>query len=111
MGDKNGKYSNVNGRIKRNRDVTDINGCFLLRVRDNSIVESTIPIKINQDTLWEIPILRETFQQFSDAVSHGKLEQLTLEGDKGFIFMYNLSPDFILLTLGFLRYQSRIYNA
>ncbi len=86
--------------LREIENVTDINGCFLLRVRDNSIVESTIPIKINQDTLWEIPILRETFQQFSDAVSHGKLEQLTLEGDKGFIFMYNLSPDFILLALG-----------
>jgi predicted regulator of Ras-like GTPase activity (Roadblock/LC7/MglB family) len=85
--------------LREIENVTDVNGCFLLRIRDNSIIESTIPVRIADDILWEIPVLRETFQQFSDSVNHGRMDQLILEGDKGFIFMYNLSPDFILLAL------------
>jgi predicted regulator of Ras-like GTPase activity (Roadblock/LC7/MglB family) len=86
--------------LKEIENVTQINGCFLLRSLDNSIIESTIPIKIADDILWEIAVLRDTFQQFASGVKHGKLNELMLQGDKGFIFIYNLTDNFILLALG-----------
>lgn len=86
--------------LREIESVTQINGCFLLRSLDNSIIESTIPIKIADDILWEIAVLRDTFQQFASGVKHGKLNELMLQGDKGFIFIYNLTEDFILLALG-----------
>ena len=80
-------------------EITDINGCFLLRASSHVILESTIPIKIHDDILWEIGILRDTFQQFVEGIEHGNLGEIMLEGDKGFIFMYRLEGDFVLLAL------------
>ncbi len=86
--------------LREIENVTSINGCFLLRARDNAIIESTIPLKINDDILWEIAVLRDTFQQFSSGINEGLLKTLTLEGDRGYIFIYNLPPNFILLAMG-----------
>jgi len=80
-------------------ETTDINGCFLLKATENRIVESTIPLTISQDILWEISILRDTFQQFANEMAHGTLKEIMLEGDKGLIFLHKLSRDFILLAL------------
>ena len=90
----------VKDLLKEIEDVTEINGCFLLRSLDNAIIESTIPMKIPNDILWEISVLRDTFQQFSSGFDHGSMNELMLQGDKGFIFIYNLTNHFILLLLG-----------
>ncbi len=86
--------------LREIENVTNLNGCFLLRAKDNAIIESTIPLKINDDILWEIAVLRETFQQFSTGMNEGQLKTLTLEGERGYIFIYNLPPNFILLEMG-----------
>src|SRR5271157_5193012 len=86
--------------LREIESVTDINGCFLLRAHDNAIIESTIPLKIHDDILWEIAVLRDTFQQFAAGIDHGNLNDITLEADRGFIFVYNLPPHFILLAMG-----------
>jgi predicted regulator of Ras-like GTPase activity (Roadblock/LC7/MglB family) len=86
--------------LREIESVTDINGCFLLRANDNAIIESTIPLKIHDDILWEIAVLRDTFQQFATGIDHGNLSDITLEADRGFIFVYNLPPHFILLAMG-----------
>ncbi len=80
-------------------ETTDINGCFLLKATENRIVESTILLTMSQDILWEISILRDTFQQFANEMAHGTLKEIMLEGDKGLIFLHKLSRDFILLAL------------
>ncbi|MHA1395146.1 MAG: hypothetical protein ACTSRZ_16705 [Promethearchaeota archaeon] len=90
----------INELLREIEEVTEINGCFLLRSLDNAIIESTIPLKIPEDILWEIIVLRDTFQQFSSGFNHGMLNELMLQGDNGFIFIYNLTKDFILLLLG-----------
>lgn len=91
-------YIGILPLLKEIEDVTDINGCFLLRLTDQSIVESTIPLKIHEDILWEIVVLRETFQQFSTGVDHGELGEIILEGEKGFIFLFNIPPHFLLIA-------------
>lgn len=80
-------------------DITEINGCFLLRAIENRVIISTLPVTISQDILWEICILRDTFQQFVQGLSHGELKEITLEGDKGFVFLHKLDREFILLAL------------
>ncbi len=80
-------------------NVTEVNGCFLLRAPENKIVESTIPLNINADILWEVCVLRDTFQQFSEGLEHGDLKEITLQGDKGFIFLRKLNREFILLAM------------
>jgi len=82
------------------QNVTDIEGCMLLRANDNSIVISNVPIQLQNDILWEIVVLRDTFQQFSTGIKNGELLDLMLEGELGFIFMYSLPPNFILITFG-----------
>ena len=90
--------------------VTSINGCFLLRAQDNAVIESTIPQKIHDDILWEIAVLRDTFQQFAQGIDHGVLNDITLEVDRGFIFVYNLPPHFILLAIGAKVDEFRIFT-
>jgi predicted regulator of Ras-like GTPase activity (Roadblock/LC7/MglB family) len=80
-------------------DITEINGCFLLRAVENRVIISTLPVSISQDILWEICILRDTFQQFVHGLQHGDLREITLEGDKGFVFLHKLDREFILLAL------------
>ena len=80
-------------------NVTEVNGCFLLRAPENKIVESTIPLNINADILWEVCVLRDTFQQFSEGLEHGDLKEITLQGNKGFIFLRKLNREFILLAM------------
>ena len=86
--------------LREIENVTDINGCFLLRAIDNAIIESTIPLKIHDDILWEIAVLRDTFQQFATGIKQGTLKDITLEGERGYIFIHNLPPHFILLAMG-----------
>jgi predicted regulator of Ras-like GTPase activity (Roadblock/LC7/MglB family) len=90
----------VSEELREIENVTNINGCFLLRARDNAIIDSTLPLKIPDEILWEIAVLRDTFQQFSSGVEHGSLKNITLEGERGYIFIYNLPPQFILLAMG-----------
>ncbi len=90
----------VSEELHEIENVTNINGCFLLRARDNAIIDSTLPLKIPDEILWEIAVLRDTFQQFSSGIDHGSLKNITLEGERGYIFIYNLPPQFILLAMG-----------
>jgi membrane protein involved in colicin uptake/predicted regulator of Ras-like GTPase activity (Roadblock/LC7/MglB family) len=91
---------NLQDELDEIQNVTDIEGCMLLRASDNSIVLSNIPIELQNDILWEIVVLRDTFQQFSTGIKNGELLELLLEGELGFIFMYNLPPNYILISFG-----------
>ena len=79
--------------------ITDINGCFFISVEDNSLIESTIPFNIRKEILWEICVLRDTFQQFANEIKHGTLSELMLEGDKGYIFLFSIPPHLVLLAM------------
>lgn len=79
--------------------ITDFNGCYFINIENNSLIESTIPFDIKKDILWEICVLKETFQQFANEVKHGTLSELMLEGDKGYIFLYNMPPHLVLLAI------------
>ncbi len=79
--------------------ITDINGCFFINAEDNSLIESTIPFNIRKEILWEICVLKDTFQQFSDEIKHGDLSELMLEGDKGYIFLFSIPPHLVLLAM------------
>lgn len=86
--------------LKEIEEITDINGCFFINVEDNFMIESTIPFKIPKEILWELCVLRNTFQQFSDGFNHGKLNELLIEGEKGYLLLYNIPPHLILLAMG-----------
>ncbi|MBY9007423.1 MAG: hypothetical protein KGD63_11765 [Candidatus Lokiarchaeota archaeon] len=79
--------------------ITDFNGCYFINVENNSLIESTIPFNVQKDILWEICVLKETFQQFADEINHGNLSELMLEGDKGYIFLYNIPPHLVLIAI------------
>lgn len=79
--------------------VTDINGCFFINVEDNTIIESTVPFQIPKEILWELSVLRDTFQQFASGINHGGLDELMMEGEKGYMLLYNIPPHLILLCM------------
>lgn len=79
--------------------VTDINGCFFINVEDNTIIESTVPFQIPKEILWELSVLRDTFQQFASGINHGGLDELMMEGEKGYLLLYNIPPHLILLCM------------
>lgn len=80
--------------------VTDLNGCFFINVKDDIVIESTIPFKVPEKILWEIGVLRDTFRQFSNGINHGDLNELMIEGSKGYILLYDIPPHLLLLALG-----------
>jgi len=80
--------------------ITDLNGCFFINVRDDKVIESTIPFKVPEKILWEIGVLRDTFRQFSRGINHGALNELMIEGDKGYILLYDIPPHLLLLAMG-----------
>lgn len=80
--------------------VTDLNGCFFINVKDDKVIESTIPFKVPNKILWEIGVLRDTFRQFSSGINHGDLNELMIEGDKGYILLYDIPPHLLLLAMG-----------
>ncbi|MFX1477619.1 MAG: hypothetical protein ACFFCI_05775 [Promethearchaeota archaeon] len=80
-------------------DITDLNGSFFVNAETNTVIESTIHSQIPEKILWEIGVLKDTFQQFANAVNHGEVTELMLEGDKGYILLYNIPPHLILLTM------------
>ncbi len=86
--------------LREIEDITDLNGCFFVNVEDYTVIESTIPFYIPEEILWELSVLRDTFQQFATGFSHGTLQELTIEGDRGYIMLYNVPPHLILLAMG-----------
>lgn len=80
--------------------VTDLNGCFFINVKDDKVIESTIPFKVPNNILWEIGVLRDTFRQFSNGINHGALNELMIEGNKGYILLYDIPPHLLLLAMG-----------
>ncbi|MFW9877536.1 MAG: hypothetical protein ACFFG0_30990, partial [Candidatus Thorarchaeota archaeon] len=80
-------------------DITDLNGSFFVNAENNTVIESTIHSQIPEKILWEIGVLRDTFQQFANEVNHGEITELMLEGDKGYVLLYNIPPHLILLTM------------
>ncbi|MBN1800439.1 MAG: hypothetical protein JW891_02980 [Candidatus Lokiarchaeota archaeon] len=86
--------------LREIEDITDLNGCFFVNVEDNTVIESTIPFFIPEEILWELSVLRDTFQQFASGFGHGPLQELTIEGDRGYIMFYNIPPHLILLAMG-----------
>lgn len=80
--------------------VTDLNGCFFINAKDDIIIESTIPFRVPDEILWEIGVLRDTFRQFSNGINHGDLNELMIEGDKGYVLLYDIPPHLLLLALG-----------
>ncbi|MFX1238815.1 MAG: hypothetical protein ACFFAS_13300 [Promethearchaeota archaeon] len=81
-------------------DITDLNGCFFVNVENYSVIESTIPFFIPEEILWELSVLRDTFQQFASGFGHKALQELTIEGDRGYIMFYNVPPHLVLLAMG-----------
>ncbi|MEJ2278531.1 MAG: hypothetical protein P8Y70_12400, partial [Candidatus Lokiarchaeota archaeon] len=81
-------------------EITNINGCYFIDVINNKVMESTIPFEIPEEILWEICTMKDTFQHFSKGIEHGDLQELILEGDKGYILVYSVTPNVILLATG-----------
>ncbi|MFX1276597.1 MAG: hypothetical protein ACFFAT_16345 [Promethearchaeota archaeon] len=81
-------------------DTTDLNGCFFINVESYKVIESTIPFAVPEEILWELSVLRDTFQQFGKGFQHGNLQELMIEGDRGYILFYNVPPHLILLAMG-----------
>ena len=86
--------------INEIENVTEVKGCLLIKADTNTVIHSTIKMDLDEDTRWEITVLRDTFQQFSRGLKHGTLNDLTLEGDHGFIFLYVLPPRYLLMLIG-----------
>ncbi len=86
--------------LKEIERVTDLNGCYFINIKDNFVIESTIPFKVPEAILWEISVLRDTFTQFSEGINHGALNELMIQGDKGYILLYDLNPQILLLAMG-----------
>lgn len=80
--------------------ITDVNGCYIINVEINKVIESTVPFKIPDDILWELGVLKTTFKQFANGINQGELNDLIIEGEKGYIFLHSLPPYLILLTMG-----------
>jgi len=91
---------NLFDMLREIEDITDLNGCFFVNAENNTVIESTIQSPIPEDILWEIGVLRDTFQKFANEVNHGETTEIMLEGDKGYVLMYNLPRPLILLTMG-----------
>jgi len=85
--------------LKEIEDITDINGCYFINVEESKVIKSTISYTPSEEILWEICVLRDTFRQFSSGIKHGDLMELMLEGDKGYILLYNIPPKLILLAM------------
>ena len=85
--------------LKEIEDITDINGCYFINVEESKVIKSTITYTPSEEILWEICVLRDTFRQFSSGINHGDLMELMLEGDKGYILLYNIPPKLILLAM------------
>jgi len=86
--------------LREIEDSTDLNGCFFINVESYKVIESTIPFAVPEEILWELSVLRDTFQQFGKGFQHGNLQELMIEGDKGYILFYNVPPHLILLAMG-----------
>ena len=80
--------------------ITDVNGCYIINAEINKVIESTVPFKIPDDILWELGVLKTTFKQFANGIHQGELNDLIIEGEKGYIFLHSLPPYLILLTMG-----------
>ncbi len=93
------KY-NLVGYLHEIEKVTDLNGCYFINVENDVVIESTIPFKVPDEILWEIGVLRSTFRQFSQGIQHGGLNELMIEGDKGYILLYDIPPHLLLLAMG-----------
>jgi len=91
---------NLLGYLQEIEKVTDLNGCFFINAKDDIVIESTIPFRVPDEILWEIGVLRDTFRQFSNGINHGKLNELMIEGSKGYILLYDIPPHLLLLALG-----------
>ncbi|MHA1272130.1 MAG: hypothetical protein ACTSQP_15330 [Promethearchaeota archaeon] len=89
----------LNTFLKEIEEITDINGCYLINIEDSKVISSTIPFQIPKEILWELSVLRDTFQNFAKGINHGNFLELMLEGDKGYIILYNISQHVILLAL------------
>lgn len=86
--------------LREIEDITDINGCFFINIENNAVIESTISFEMPETILWEISVLIDTFRQFSLGVDHGELNDLMLEGEKGYVLLYFIPPHLILMALG-----------
>jgi predicted regulator of Ras-like GTPase activity (Roadblock/LC7/MglB family) len=91
---------NLTSYLNEIEKITDLNGCFFINVKDDEVIESTIPFKVPEKILWEIGVLRDTFRQFSHGINHGALNELMIEGDKGYILLYDIPPHLLLLAMG-----------
>ncbi|MFO8020713.1 MAG: hypothetical protein R6U96_18970 [Promethearchaeia archaeon] len=80
--------------------ITELNGCYFVNIKEKKVIESTISHTPSEDILWEICVLRDTFRQFASGIGHGELNDLMLEGDNGYILVYHIPPNCILLALG-----------
>ncbi len=86
--------------LREIEDTTDLNGCFFINAENYRVLESTIPFAVPEEILWELSVLRDTFQQFGKGFQHGDLQELMIEGDRGYVLFYNIPPHLILLAMG-----------
>lgn len=94
------EYYNLLSYLKEIEKVTDLNGCYFINIKDNYVIESTVPFKVPDEILWEISVLRDTFTQFSEGIGQGALNELMIRGDNGNILLYDFEPHILLLAMG-----------
>ncbi|MHA1896631.1 MAG: roadblock/LC7 domain-containing protein, partial [Promethearchaeota archaeon] len=91
---------NILDELKEIEEVNGVEGALLLKLDTLTIIASTKEMDLSEDILWEIGVLRDSFGQFSRNIKHDEVLDMMLEGDNGFIFMYNLPYNYALLVLG-----------